>query len=72
MEIRDTRYAKTSDGVYIAYQTAGEGPIDLAWQFDFLGNVDLAWEWTDPGFVASRSCRFLPRHPPRPPRDRAL
>jgi class 3 adenylate cyclase/pimeloyl-ACP methyl ester carboxylesterase len=45
MEIRDTRYAKTSDGVYIAYQVAGEGSIDLAWQFDFSGNVDLAWEW---------------------------
>jgi hypothetical protein len=41
MQIRDTRYAKTPDGVYIAYQTAGEGPIDLAWQFDFMGDVDL-------------------------------
>jgi pimeloyl-ACP methyl ester carboxylesterase len=30
MEIRDTRYAKTPDGAYIAYQVAGEGPIDLA------------------------------------------
>jgi len=45
MEIRDTRYAKTPDGVYIAYQVAGEGPVDLAWGFDFSGNVDLAWEW---------------------------
>ena len=42
MEIRDTRYAKTPDGVYIAYQVAGEGPVDLAWGFDFSGNVDLA------------------------------
>jgi class 3 adenylate cyclase len=48
MEIRDTRYARTPDGVYIAYQTAGEGPIDLAWQFDFLGDVDLHWQ--DPQF----------------------
>ena len=45
MDIRDTRYVKTPDGVYIAYQTAGEGPTDLVWQFDFSGNVDLAWEW---------------------------
>jgi pimeloyl-ACP methyl ester carboxylesterase len=48
MEIRDTRYAKTPDGVYIVYQTAGEGLIDLAWQFDFTGDVDLIWE--DPQF----------------------
>jgi len=45
VEIRDTRYAKTPDGAYIAYQTAGEGLIDLVWNLDFLGNVDLVWEW---------------------------
>ena len=44
MEARDTRYARTPDGVNIAYQVAGDGPIDLAWGFDFFGNVDLAWE----------------------------
>jgi class 3 adenylate cyclase/pimeloyl-ACP methyl ester carboxylesterase len=44
MEIRDTRYAKTTDGVYVAYQTAGEGPLDAVWQFDAFGNVDLIWE----------------------------
>ena len=44
MEIRDTRYAKTPDGVYVAYQTAGEGPLDVVWQFDAFGNVDLIWE----------------------------
>jgi pimeloyl-ACP methyl ester carboxylesterase len=44
MEIHDTRYAKTSDGVYVAYQTAGEGPLDAVWQFDAFGNVDLIWE----------------------------
>ena len=62
MDIHDTRYAKTQDGVYIAYQTAGEGPIDLVWQFDFVGNVDLAWEWPGlrgwlPGLAAF--CRVI-------------
>jgi class 3 adenylate cyclase len=41
---RDTRYAKSADGVYIAYQVTGEGPVDLAWQFDWVGNVDLIWD----------------------------
>jgi class 3 adenylate cyclase len=40
----ETRYATTPDGVYIAYQVVGEGPVDVAWQFDFLGNVDLVWD----------------------------
>jgi class 3 adenylate cyclase len=39
----DTRYVKTDDGVYIAYQTVGEGPIDIAWQFEWMGNVDVIW-----------------------------
>ena len=42
--IPETRYAETADGVYIAYQVAGDGPVDIVWQFDFVGNVDLAWE----------------------------
>ena len=45
MQIRETRYAKTPDGVYIAYQTVGDGPIDIVWQFDWLGNVDTIWEY---------------------------
>jgi class 3 adenylate cyclase/pimeloyl-ACP methyl ester carboxylesterase len=44
VEIHDTRYARTDDGVYIAYQTIGNGPIDLVWQLDFFGNIDLIWE----------------------------
>jgi pimeloyl-ACP methyl ester carboxylesterase len=42
--IPETRYVETADGVYIAYQVAGEGPVDVAWQPDFLGNIDLLWE----------------------------
>ena len=44
MDIPDTRYAKTPDDVYIAYQTFGERSIDLVWQFDLFGNLDVMWE----------------------------
>ena len=44
MEIPDTRYAKTTDGVYLAYQAVGQGPIDLVWQYDLIfGNVEDMW-----------------------------
>ena len=33
----ETRYAKTSDGVHIAYQTLGEGPMDLVLVASGLG-----------------------------------
>jgi class 3 adenylate cyclase len=45
MEIRDTRYAKTPEGVYLAYQVVGDGPIDVVWQCDpIYGNVEDMWE----------------------------
>jgi class 3 adenylate cyclase len=48
--IPQTHYLKTTDGVYIAYQTLGEGPVDIVWQFEWLGNVDTIWEY--PPFAA--------------------
>jgi hypothetical protein len=41
MNAPDTQYAKAEDGAYIAYQTTGQGPIDITWQFDLLGNIDV-------------------------------
>ncbi len=44
MKTPRTRYVKTPDGVYIAYQVVGDGPVDMVWQFDYFGNVDAIWE----------------------------
>src|SRR5919201_303649 len=49
MEILDTRYAKTPDGVYIAYQVAGEGPVDLAWALPVTGPLLRALAGLVPG-----------------------
>jgi class 3 adenylate cyclase/pimeloyl-ACP methyl ester carboxylesterase len=58
VEIRDTRFARTPDDVYIAYQVVGDGPIDLVWQLDIFGNIDLIWEL--PGYVpAFRELGFV-------------
>jgi class 3 adenylate cyclase/pimeloyl-ACP methyl ester carboxylesterase len=40
----DTRYVRSGDGAYIAYRTAGDGPVDIVWQFEWIGNVDTIWE----------------------------
>ena len=43
-----TRYIKTADGIYLAYQVAGEGPVDVALDFHFNeSNVDLMWDEPD-------------------------
>jgi pimeloyl-ACP methyl ester carboxylesterase/class 3 adenylate cyclase len=40
----ETRYARTLDGVSIAYQTLGSGPFDLVWIPGWVSNVETAWE----------------------------
>lgn len=40
----ETRYAR-SDGLSIAYQVLGEGPLDLVFIPSFVSNLELAWEW---------------------------
>jgi class 3 adenylate cyclase/pimeloyl-ACP methyl ester carboxylesterase len=47
---RETGYAQTEDGVYLAYQLIGDGPIDVLYQPDWPGNIDMEWEW--PAFAA--------------------
>jgi class 3 adenylate cyclase/pimeloyl-ACP methyl ester carboxylesterase len=33
-------YVRTDDGAYIAFAVLGDGPVDIAWQFDWTGNLD--------------------------------
>ena len=43
----DTRYARTDDGVHIAYQVVGEGPLDLVFVLGWATNVEVLWEEPD-------------------------
>jgi class 3 adenylate cyclase len=46
----ETRFAKTADGVYLAYQVVGSGSVDVVMDFHaFAGNVDLIWDEPDWG-----------------------
>ena len=39
-----TRYARTVDGVSIAYQVVGDGREDLVYMPGFTSHVEVAWE----------------------------
>ena len=39
----ETRYARFGD-VHLAYQTVGDGPVDVVLVGDWFGNVELMWE----------------------------
>jgi pimeloyl-ACP methyl ester carboxylesterase len=43
VQLPDTRYAVRGDGVNIAYQVLGEGPLDLVFCFGFISHLDLQW-----------------------------
>jgi pimeloyl-ACP methyl ester carboxylesterase len=45
--IPDVQYAKTSDGAFVAYQIAGDGPVDIAYAPGWFSNLDLIWEQPD-------------------------
>jgi len=40
----ETRFTKTADGVHVAYQLVGDGPIDLVFVIGWTTNVDAIWE----------------------------
>jgi pimeloyl-ACP methyl ester carboxylesterase len=54
MDTPETRYAKTPDGLSIAYQTLGEGPTDVAF-IPVLACIDVMWE--EPSY-ADALCRL--------------
>lgn len=44
MNVPDTKYAKTSDGLFVAYQVIGEGPVDLLLVPGYMSNLELNWD----------------------------
>jgi pimeloyl-ACP methyl ester carboxylesterase len=40
----DTRYAKTADGVHIAYQVVGSGPVDMVIVIGWVTNIEVMWD----------------------------
>ena len=49
MDQPETRYAKTADGVHIAYQALGDGPVDMVFVMGWVTNVEAMWD--APGFA---------------------
>jgi pimeloyl-ACP methyl ester carboxylesterase len=54
----ETRYAKTADGVHIAYQVVGEGPVDLVFVMGWASNVEAMWEEPNLARFLSRLASF--------------
>ena len=53
-----TRYAETPDGVSIAYQVVGDGPLDMVIVFGFVSNVESVWSLPHVGDLLRRIASF--------------
>jgi len=45
VEIPKTRYARSADGTFIAYQVFGDGPVDLLWISPWFSDLEMLWEY---------------------------
>lgn len=54
----DTHYAKTADGVRIAYQVIGEPGTDVIWLSGAQYPIDLLWDWPDASRFFMRIASF--------------
>ncbi len=44
VDVPETRYARTEDGVHLAYHVVGDGPVDILWLGSFNGGLEILWE----------------------------
>ena len=59
MERPETRYAKTADGVHIAYQVFGDGPIDILFVLGWVTHIERLWDQPQVARFFSASRRSL-------------
>jgi pimeloyl-ACP methyl ester carboxylesterase len=45
----ETRYAKTADGVHVAYQVVGDGPVDILFVLGWVTHIERMW--SEPRFA---------------------
>ena len=43
MTVPETRYAKTADGVHIAYEVVGDGTVDMVFVMGWTSHIELMW-----------------------------
>lgn len=44
MDVPETRYARTEEGVHLAYHVVGDGAVDILWLGSFNGGLEILWE----------------------------
>ena len=72
MDIPETRYAKTADGVHIAYQVFGDGPVDILFVMGWVTHIETDVDGAEVRAVLHAPRLVRPRDGVRQARRRAL
>ena len=57
-DVPQTHYAVAGDGISLAYQVVGEGPIDLIFVPGWVNHIDWAWEYSGYAHLLERLASF--------------
>jgi len=57
-DVPETHYARTTDGVHIAYQVVGDGPPDIVYANSFMSHVEVSWEYRPAARFYERMAAF--------------
>src|SRR3982074_3348368 len=42
-DVPEINYARSADGVHVAYQVLGDGPPDLVYANSFMSHIEVSW-----------------------------
>src|SRR6476646_9908673 len=43
--VPEINYARSADGVHVAYQVVGDGPPDVVYANSFMSHIEVSWEY---------------------------
>src|SRR2546430_7768102 len=44
-DVPEINYARSADGVHVAYQVLGDGPPDVVYANSFMSHIEVSWDY---------------------------
>jgi pimeloyl-ACP methyl ester carboxylesterase len=58
IDVPEVKYARTADGVHIAYQVVGDAAVDLVYANSFMSHIEVSWEYPPAARFYERMAAF--------------
>ncbi len=57
-DVPEINYAKSADGVHVAYQVVGDGPPDVVYANSFMSHIEVSWDYPPAARFYERMAAF--------------